>query len=224
MRKSKRPSERPHNKKRPSAQIKPKHRKRPRNKPLTSVKASAKSKGRKKTSNSLLTRFPETRGRKGVRASFVTGRAYNFETILSQHREDLDWDKLRGAKTHEDLEDAFKGFHPTYLDREFRPRFDQILKVVQDKRFPKGRRDRQIQFFAESLAGLDAGLSPRRSRDICYRERTKPRHEILRWEFYIECSCGYKGHSFQQACPRCDPRERPGNPFTPFNLFGTPSY
>jgi hypothetical protein len=45
----------------------------------------------------------------------------------------------------------------------------------------------------------------RRSRDICQEERTKEKraHRILRYEFYVECSCGFKGRSQNHACQKC---------------------
>jgi hypothetical protein len=39
----------------------------------------------------------------------------------------------------------------------------------------------------------------------CQKERTKEKrtHHILRFEFYVECSCGFKGRSCDHACPKC---------------------
>lgn len=80
------------------------------------------------------------------------------------------------------------------------------LTVIREPRFPK-RREPRINFLADSLAGVSA-VTPRRSRDICAQWRTKEKdaqqaHRILRYEFYVECSCGYKGHSVSHACPSC---------------------
>src|SRR5437867_6072956 len=62
----------------------------------------------------------------------------------------------------------------------------------------------QINFLADSLAGTGI-VSPRRSRDICAAERAKEKrtHRIIRFEFYVECSCGYKGPSENHACRKC---------------------
>lgn len=88
-------------------------------------------------------------------------------------------------------------------DREFIPLAPLVLKVLKDKDFPK-RRTPQINFFSDSSAGLDL-VTPRRSRDICReeREKTKRAHHIIRYEFHVECSCGYMGHSRDHACPQC---------------------
>ena len=80
-----------------------------------------------------------------------------------------------------------------------------ILKTIRDSKFPK-RRNAQINFLADSLAAWGA-VSPRRSRDICGNERAKERakspHRIIRKEFYVECSCGYKGPARDNACRKC---------------------
>jgi hypothetical protein len=62
----------------------------------------------------------------------------------------------------------------------------------------------QINFLAYSLAGRGA-VAPRSSRDICDRERARAKraHHIVRYEFYVECSCGYKGRSQDHGCPEC---------------------
>ena len=79
----------------------------------------------------------------------------------------------------------------------------RVLEVLRDPHFPK-RRLTRIGFLADSLAGSGA-VTPRRSRDICSQERakTKSAHRILRYEFYVECSCGYKGQSQDRACTAC---------------------
>ena len=81
---------------------------------------------------------------------------------------------------------------------------DLIVLVIRDPDFPKKRPDRQIAFFADSLAAR-GGVSPRRSRDICEKERgrRKKAHHITRCEYYVECSCSYKGPSLNHACRKC---------------------
>jgi len=70
---------------------------------------------------------------------------------------------------------------------------------------PKRKREAQINFLADSIAACDR-VTPRSSRDICERERAQIKrvHRIIRYEFYIECSCGYKGRSRNHACPQCE--------------------
>jgi len=77
--------------------------------------------------------------------------------------------------------------------------------VIREKKFPKRPRA-QIEFLANSLAGLPS-VEPRTSRDICAKhlaeQKAKSPHKILRKEFYVECSCGYKGPALNDACRKC---------------------
>jgi hypothetical protein len=84
---------------------------------------------------------------------------------------------------------------------------ERIFQIIQeDDRFPKVRSKAQIDFLADSLAA--SGLvTPRRSREICAQERAKVRHVIVRREYYIECTCGYKGPARDGACDKCGTRE-----------------
>jgi hypothetical protein len=100
---------------------------------------------------------------------------------------------------------AFEEYGQPYANT-FVPRFaGEILNLIRDPLFPK-RAKAQVGFLAESLAGMPE-VSARRSRDICaqerQRERTRSPHKILRKEFYIECSCGYKGPALDNACRKC---------------------
>ena len=139
-----------------------------------------------------------------MRASEIRGRADNYRMIFGYV-----WDKLRGplldVKNEADVIKAFEVNAQPYT-REFMPMLAGLaLKVVREKKFPK-RGEAQITFLADSLAGYGR-ISPRRSRDICERERNKKVHQILREEFYIECSCGYKGPALHGACPKLHPNE-----------------
>ena len=141
------------------------------------------------------------RGRPGVRVSEITGRSYNYHLIFSQI-----WDfvggPLRAANTKEEV---IKALEPTPYKDEFAGIASLVLQVVRDPKFPK-RREAQINFLGNSLAGRGL-ISPRRSRDICEqkraRERAKSKYKIIRKEFYIECSCGYKGPARDNACRKC---------------------
>jgi len=81
-----------------------------------------------------------------------------------------------------------------------------IPQILRERTFPQTR-DAQIKFLADSLAGWGE-ISPRRSRDLCAKARTQSARatRILRFEFYIVCSCGYEGPSLDHACRRCDAR------------------
>jgi hypothetical protein len=106
------------------------------------------------------------------------------------------------ARTEEDVIRAFDQ-HPSYKE-QFKPLAGLILKVLRGKDFPKTPKA-QMRFLAESLAGRGL-VTPRRARDICEQERKREKtaHHIIRFEWYIECSCGYKGRSKNHACPNCE--------------------
>ncbi len=196
---------------RTSAKFKRNRRKRPHNSDRGFVGTSAEIQRRERSPNSLLTRSGKKRGRTPkVPYSTTAGRAYNRFVILTQQKESLDWDKLQSAKNVEDIKEAFRNFPPQYVEREFHD-FSLILRVVRERKFPKGKRDGQIRFLADSLAG-EGIVSPRRSRDICQQQRSTAEkigeHKILRRELFIECSCGYKGISRGLDCPKCPPRAR----------------
>lgn len=144
------------------------------------------------------------RGRRGVRPSEITGRAYNYRIIFGYV-----WDRLRipllAARDEIEVIKAFEENAQPYT-REFMPMLaGLVLKVIRERKFPK-RSKVQINFLADSLAGYGS-ISARRSRDICEQERAKERakskHKIIRREFYIECSCGYKGPAHDNACRKC---------------------
>ncbi len=145
------------------------------------------------------------KGRRGpkprVVASAVRGRADNSRGLLTNVWDQLG-PRLSQAQTEDDVKAAFREAYPG--EHEFMPyQAPLILKVLKEGGFPKLRKA-QVNFMADSLAGLGL-VSPRRSRDICAEERARVKraHHIIRWEFYIECSCGYNGHSQDHACPEC---------------------
>jgi hypothetical protein len=49
-----------------------------------------------------------------------------------------------------------------------------------------------------------------------HRARIKQVHRILAYEYYIKCSCGYKGFSRNHACPMCE-SEIPSETDSPFD-------
>ena len=103
------------------------------------------------------------------------------------------------AQTEEDVDRAFDPW-PNYK-QDFAPISALILKVLREQKFPK-RREPQINFLTDSLAGR-GWISPRRSRDICERERKKKVNYIIRQDYYIECTCKYRGPALHGACPKC---------------------
>jgi len=127
------------------------------------------------------------------------------------------WPKLRDPLLaieigrEEEVIRAFENYAQRYA-QEFVPRLaSDILRVIYEQRFPK-RPKAQINFLADSLAGRP-NVEPRRSRDICGEERAKEGakspHKILRKEFYIVCSCSYKGPARNDACPKCGAQIQP---------------
>ena len=110
------------------------------------------------------------------------------------------------AQTDKDVTKAFQdGASPN--EREFLSPASLVPPdFLPDPKFPKTRQA-QINFLADSLAGLGQ-VSPRRSRDICAEERRKEKHahHIIRYEYWVECSCGYAGRSRDHACPKCGAR------------------
>jgi hypothetical protein len=121
-----------------------------------------------------------------------TGVARNDPTLLYQVHLNIAF-----------LDQFFEG--QAVYDRDFMPALALlVLSVLRDPKFPKRKREARINFLADSLAGLGR-VTARRSRDICEQERAKARraHYIIRYEFFVECSCGYKGQSRNHACPKC---------------------
>ena len=166
----------------------------------------AKSKNPQKSAKNLLDRFSTERGRgrppKVVRSA-VVGRADNYRGILPMIWKELEVHLLK-AQTEEEVVKAFQVAQPG--GNEFPSLAPVILKAIKDPNFPT-RRKARINFLADSIAGVGL-VTLRRSRDICAEERAakeeaKRAPYIIRYEYYIECSCGYKGHSEDHACPKC---------------------
>ena len=99
------------------------------------------------------------------------------------------------------------------------PSIGLILTILREKTFPM-RMSAQLDYLADSIAGRSI-VSPRRSRDICGKaraeERRSSRYRIIRYEYYIECTCGYKVPARDSACRKC------GTPIPLFKelLWGT---
>jgi hypothetical protein len=137
-----------------------------------------------------------------IRAGEVYGRAENWRDILVQVWDRL-WPLLSNARSEEEVTKAFQAGARPY-DQTFVPGLSALtLKVLQEPTLPKRRAPLQ-RFLADSLAGVEV-VTPRRSRDICAQERAKRKsaHSILRYEYYVECSCGYRGRSKDHACAKC---------------------
>lgn len=79
---------------------------------------------------------------------------------------------------------------------------ERIFEIIHDPKFPRVRDKSQVNFLANSL-GASGLVKPRRSREICTKERKKVRHVIVRRDYYIECTCGYAGPALNGACQNC---------------------
>ncbi len=165
-----------------------------------------KPKKAKKTAKRALDTPAEKRGRgrpRWVDPGETKGRGDNYRGIFS-----IVWGALypllSKAQTEEEVIRSFEEGAGSY-SRQFMPKFAPlVLKVLRGRTFPK-KATTQANFMADSLAAY-GDVSARRSRDICQRERLKEdkAHHIIRYEFKIECSCGYRGFSKDHACPRCN--------------------
>jgi hypothetical protein len=137
-----------------------------------------------------------------VNASEVYGRAEDFRDNLAEVWDRL-WPLLSKVQSEGEVTKAFQdGGRPH--DQKFVPSLSALtLRVLQESTLPKRRNPLQ-RFLADSLAGVGV-VTPRRSRDICAAERakTKRAHHIIRYEFFIECSCGFEGPSKNHGCPEC---------------------
>ena len=138
----------------------------------------------------------------------IAGRAANFRWIF-EHVWDRLWPLLENATREEDVIRAFQEGASPYQRGQFVPLAALALQVLRERRFPK-RQQARINFLADSLAGVGV-ITPRRSRDICAQERANEKRarnatHIIRYEYYIECSCGYKGRSQDHACSKCGAR------------------
>lgn len=153
-------------------------------------------KTRKKPLDMVLGKRP--RGRPGVRASEIRGRGDHYRLIFKQIWQDVG-EALLKAQNEEEVSRAFDA-SPSYKV-EFAPVASLILRTLRDSKFPK-RAEPQRNFLADSLAGRGL-ISPRRSRDICEQERKKKVHYIIRQDYYIECTCHYKGPALHGRCPKC---------------------
>ena len=174
--------------------------------PKTPAKITNRRKPQEKSNFPLDMYFEKKRrGRKpNVVASWVRGRADNYRYIFDQIWTHI-WPGLSKAETYQDVIQCLRSVGIGAYALELEIIANLILMVVHDPEFPKRKRKGQINFLADSIAGQGL-VTPRSSRDICERERRriKRTHHILSYEYWIECSCRYKGHSRNHACPKCD--------------------
>jgi len=109
--------------------------------------------------------------------------------------------RLLAARSAEDVAQAVQREAPD-VATSLAPFSALMLTILRERRFPQVRSEAQIQFLADSMGGQGM-VTPRRSREICAKERNKVEYFIQRREYYIECSCGYKGPARNDCCPDC---------------------
>jgi len=160
------------------------------------------------------------RGRpRKAQASEIYGRAENYRTYFWEHRYDKrrkqnvrdhpqEWSlRILAASSEDDLRKALTEppEAPFYIQMQFGNIFPLILSVLRERKFPKTVAA-QLDYLADSLGGYGE-VSPRRSRDVCGIERARarrtPQFKIIRHEYYVECSCGYKGPARDNRCRKC---------------------
>jgi hypothetical protein len=154
--------------------------------------------------------FSERRGRGRPREctySEIHGRAENYRNMFTDIWQSL-CVPLLAAQNEDEVSEAFR-CHGEPHAQQFVPRLAaDILEVIRERKFPK-RAKAQIKFLANSLAGRP-NVVPRTSRDICAQalaeEKARSPYKIIRREFYVECSCGFKGPALNDACRKCGAR------------------
>jgi hypothetical protein len=130
---------------------------------------------------------------------FVRGSADTYRVLLERSWNELE--RLLVEPADQKICDLIQSAFPNNLDP---PRLASlIVEAMNEPTFPKRKRAR-INFIADSIAGHGL-VTLRRSRDICTEQRAADakRHMILRYEYWIECSCGYKGRSEHHCCKKC---------------------
>ena len=176
---------------------------RPRNEGLSAdMKRPRKRKSRSENPLDKVSEKQRRGPKRRMRPETVVGTAGTYNVQFSNVWERVGRQLLEAPSPEEVLNVLAQlgGLMSGTIDLKFATR---VYTIVRDPKFPKARGKSQVRFLADSLGG--ELLTPRRSRDICaeYRAEMNRAHHILRYEFYIECSCGRKGHSIDHACPRC---------------------
>jgi hypothetical protein len=120
------------------------------------------------------------------------------ERWLLRHKGEIDWS--RPAK---EIEDELKTILQTDPPRRYSRIRERILQAVRDPQFRRKKSPwAKINFIADSVGCLDTP-SLRYSRNLVQEERKRERLRIVSCEFYIRCSCGYKGPTESGSCPEC---------------------
>src|SRR5271165_1422752 len=84
-----------------------------------------------------------------IQASWVRGRADNYRYVFGVIWKHI-WPGLSTAQTREDVLKSFNGAEIGAYALEFVTLADLILQVVRSPKFPKRKREAQINFLADS--------------------------------------------------------------------------
>ena len=136
-----------------------------------------------------------------VPPGLVRSCADNYRISLAIGWNNLE-EPLLAAQTEQEVANALRTAAIGY-QHEISLLAPLMFQITKDPKFPQ-RKKARINFLADSVAGSGV-VSPRRSRDICAEERARDaqRHHIIRYEYWIECSCGYRGLSENHSCKEC---------------------
>jgi hypothetical protein len=133
----------------------------------------------------------------------MRARSEHLRRSLDQVWSDLA-PRLFNSRNAADVKEAFESDSIRMTPIGAMPSWYAVFpRILRERTFPKTR-DAQIKFLADSLAGWGE-ISPRRSRDLCAEARASAARatRILRYEFFVVCSCGYEGPSLNHACQKC---------------------
>jgi hypothetical protein len=151
-----------------------------------------------------LTASEETRGRKRrIHPENVVMAANELLKLLESCKDQIEWGRLEVAKNAGEVASAFERVPPPYRER-LNLWADTIPEWALEGKFPKTNLEQKMHHLANSVAA-EGLLTPRRCRDVCLEERKRQEKlgMILRREFYIECSCTYRGPAKGGGCPQC---------------------
>ena len=189
---------------RASAQSRAKKRNSPRNTVGPAPRTSAKSRLSESGAKSRLTRPKKRPGPKSQLFGNTVLSADHAYKILNSCADDLHLEALTISSNEMEIEAALWKIDEPNRAYVLRRWSVAILMWVKEKRYPKKNRQAILRHLADSIAG-EGNVSPRRSRDICSKLRREVRSvgKIIRREFYVECTCGYRGPARHDACPDC---------------------
>lgn len=101
----------------------------------------------------------------------MRGRADNYRKTFDLFWQHV-WPNLSKAQTQQDVIQSFSRPEVGSYALDLIRLADLILQVVRDPKFPKHKREAQINFLSDSIAAYGV-VTPRSSRDICEKERTR---------------------------------------------------